>query len=95
MLIILLIVIFSLATIHFSHVLFSVCLFSASKLSKGPMLLRSLALCVMAACTQYYTLSMILGSNLPVVSGFVLVATNALFFVGFFSACKDRYAKER
>ncbi len=94
MLIIILIVIFSLATIHFSHVLFSVCLFSPSKLSKGVTLLRSLALCIMAACVQYYTLSLILGSNLPAISGLVLVVTNAFFFIGFYSAYKGKHAKE-
>ncbi len=94
MLIIFLILAFSLATIHFSHVLFSLCLSSPSQLPKGVTLLRSLALCIMAACAQYYTLSLILGSNLPAVSGLVLVITNTFFFIGFHSAYKAKHTKE-
>jgi hypothetical protein len=94
MLIIFLILVFSLATIHFSHVLFSLCLLSQSQLPKGVILLRSLALCIMAACAQYYALSLILGSNLPTVSGLVLVITNTFFFIGFFSAYKVKHTKE-
>jgi hypothetical protein len=48
----------------------------------------------MAACAQYYTLSLILGSNLPAVSGLVLVITNSFFFIGFYSAYKVKHTKE-
>ncbi|MCG6220830.1 hypothetical protein, partial [Vibrio diabolicus] len=47
-------------------------------------------LCVMAACAQYYILSMITGYNLPEIAGLALVATNAFFFVGFHSAYRSR-----
>ncbi len=86
MLIILLIVVFLAATIHFSHVLMALYLFSEKKLSTRVMLLRPLALCIIAACAQYYILSMISGYNLPVFSGLALVITNAFFFIGLHSA---------
>lgn len=94
MLIVTLVVFFSLATIHFSHVFFSICLSSFNQFTNYSMWLRPLSLCVMAACAQYYILSLILGTNLPAISGFVLVVTNALFFIGFFSALKAKRETE-
>lgn len=90
MLVLILIVILSLATIHFSHVLLMQYMFSEEKLSPSTTFLRPLSLCVMAACAQYYILSMITGYNLPEVAGLALVATNAFFFVGFYYAYKAR-----
>lgn len=95
MLTIVLIVFFSLATIHFSHVLLSLYLLADGKLSIGAILLRPLAVCIMAACAQYYILSLILGSNLPAISGLALVVTNTLFFVGFYSAYKAKLDRGR
>ncbi len=94
MLIIILIVIFSLATIHFSHVLYSLYLLSAGKLPTGTVLMRSLSLCIMAACAQYYILSLILGANLPAISGLALVGTNTFFFLGLYSAYKAIRAED-
>ncbi len=90
MLIIVLIVFFSLATIHFSHVLLSLYFLADDKLSIGAVLLRPMALCIMVACVQYYILSLILGFNIPAITGLALVGTNSLFFIGFYSAYKAK-----
>ena len=94
MLIVALVVFFSLATIHYSHVFFSMCLSSFNQFTTFSMWLRPITLCVMAACAQYYILSLILGTNLPAVSGLVLVVTNAFFFIGFSSALKAKRETE-
>jgi len=90
MLVLMLIIILLLSTVHFSHVLLMLYRLSEEKLSPSVTFLRPLSVCVMAACAQYYILSMITGYNLPEIAGLALVATNAFFFVGFHSAYRSR-----
>ena len=58
----------------------------------GLMLLLDLQLSVYKY--SRYLFNLILGSNLPAVSGLVLVITNSFFFIGFYSAYKVKHTKE-
>ncbi len=94
MLIVLLVIIFSLAIVHSSHVLVVLHMMTEHKLSLSVTLVRPISLCCMGAFCQYSVLSIISGYNLSVVSVFILIIMNSFYFVGLNSAYRGRIKKK-
>ncbi len=90
MLISVLVIIFALAIVHSSHVLIMLHMLTQEKLPFSVTFLRPLALCLMGAFCQHSLTVAISGNSLSIMTIFVFVITNALFFIGLNSAFRAK-----